>query len=188
MNPHSFPPPKLFTSASKMMLYILRTVYLPQHKPSLALSIDTSWKIRKNQNQKNHHDPKPLSYIGRHNDLSNMGLIFFPARPASSFQQGQRLTCPWCSWAGFCPASTLTAPASKGGETSRAFWAMETASTWSCCTYGSSSLPWPRMLDCSTHSGCILLQILTGGCTRDGIAEDQQCPCRQLQQGRAISE
>lgn len=109
------------------------------------------------------------------------------AREASSFQQGQRSTCQWWCWAGFCPAHTQTPPESKGGETSRAFWAREMASTWRPCPYGSSSLPWPRTFDCSTHAVCALLQTLAGGCTWDGTAEGQQSPCRQLQQGRATS-
>lgn len=106
---------------------------------------------------------------------------------SSYFQQGQRLTCQWCSWAEFCPASTQSAPGPKGRKTSRAFWVREMASTWSPCPYHSSSLPWPHTLDCSTHTACALLRMLAEGCTWDGTAEGQQAPHHQLQQGWAIS-
>lgn len=57
-------------------------------------------------------------------------------------------------------------------------------STWNPCLYGSSSLPWPRTLDCPTHAVCTLLQMLKGGCPLDGIAEGQTFPCCQLQRDK----
>lgn len=113
-NPHSSPPPKIFTSANKMLLYILRTLYLPPDKPPLAFSIGIE--------QQNHHGQKPLSFIQWHNDLRNRGLIFFSARPDTDLPVAE-----------FCPIPTQTAPGSIGGETSRAFWARKVPSTWSPC-------------------------------------------------------
>jgi len=105
MNPHSFPPPKIFTSASKMLLYILRSVCLLPDKPSVALSIDTA--------QKNHQSPKPPSFTCRHNDLNKMDLIFYPARSETDL--------PVVVLGRFFPATTQTAPGSKGEKTSKAF-------------------------------------------------------------------
>lgn len=58
-------------------------------------------------------------------------------------------------------------------------------STWRPRLYGSSFLPWPCTLDCSTHAECTLLQMLKHGCTWDGTAEGQKFPCHQLQRDKA---
>lgn len=65
MNPHSFPPPKIFKARCCFISW--RLYIFPQ--------ISLLWV------RKNHHGPNPLSSICRHKDLSEMGSIFFPERP-----------------------------------------------------------------------------------------------------------